>query len=38
VCSGNLSSGADQLIRGTLSFDPGALGEIPFDDDETKPA
>jgi len=38
LCSGNLSSGADRLIRGTLSFDPGALGEIPFDDDETKPA
>ena len=33
LCSGDPTTGADQLIRGPLVFDPGALGEIPFDDD-----
>ncbi|MFZ4689081.1 MAG: monovalent cation:proton antiporter-2 (CPA2) family protein [Polymorphobacter sp.] len=32
LCSGDAMSGADQLIRGQLSFDPGALGEIPMEE------
>ncbi len=30
LCSDDITSGADQLIRGPLRFDPDALGEIPF--------
>ncbi|GGE17437.1 potassium transporter [Polymorphobacter glacialis] len=33
LVSGDFRAGADQLIRGRLSFDPAALGEIPFDDE-----
>ena len=38
LCSGDPTSGADRLIRGQLTFDPGALGEIPFEDDEAATA
>ena len=33
LCSDNATTGAEQLIRGPIRFDPGALGEIPFGDD-----
>ena len=35
LCSGDADAGSDRLIRGRLSFDSGALGEIPFDEAET---
>jgi CPA2 family monovalent cation:H+ antiporter-2/glutathione-regulated potassium-efflux system protein KefB len=28
----DITAGADRMIRGRLSFDPAALGEIPFDE------
>ncbi len=31
LCSGDQMSGADRLFRSAMTFDPGALGEIPFD-------
>ncbi len=33
LCSDVATTGADKVIRGPISFDPGALGEIPFGDD-----
>ena len=33
LCSDDPTTGADQLIRGPLSFDPTALGEIPMADE-----
>ena len=33
LCSDDATTGADQLIRGPIDFDAGALGEIPFGDD-----
>ncbi len=32
LCSDDIRAGADRLIRERLNFDPGALGEIPFED------
>ncbi len=32
LCSDDVMTGSEQLIRGALTFDPGALGEIPFED------
>jgi glutathione-regulated potassium-efflux system protein KefB len=32
LCSDDMMTGSEQLIRGALTFDPGALGEIPFED------
>jgi voltage-gated potassium channel Kch len=29
LCSDDVTTGADRLIRGAISFDPVALGEIP---------
>ena len=33
LCSDDPTTGADQLIRGPLNFDPTALGEIPMADE-----
>ncbi len=35
LCSGDLMSGAENIIRGRLSFDAAGLAEIPFDEIET---
>lgn len=37
LCSNDLTAGADKLIRGRLTFDATALGEIPFDEDPAEP-
>ncbi len=37
LSSGEAESGGEQVISGRLRFDPGALGEIPFEDDEGTP-
>jgi voltage-gated potassium channel Kch len=34
LCSADMTTGADKLIRGPIDFDPMALGEIPFGDEE----
>ncbi len=33
LCSDDIAAGADRMIRGRLSFDPAALGEIPMEDE-----
>jgi monovalent cation:proton antiporter-2 (CPA2) family protein len=38
LCSDDITAGSDKLIRGRLTFDPTALGEIPFEDDAPPPA
>lgn len=35
LCSDDPNTGADNLIRGPIDFDPSALGEIPMADDAT---
>ncbi len=32
LCSGDITAGADRLIRSRLDFDPAALGEIPMEE------
>ncbi len=34
LCSNDIEAGADRMIRGRLSFDPAALGEIPMEEEE----
>jgi monovalent cation:proton antiporter-2 (CPA2) family protein len=38
LCSDDITAGSEKLIRGRLTFDPTALGEIPFDEDAESPA
>jgi monovalent cation:proton antiporter-2 (CPA2) family protein len=35
LCSDEITTGSDRLIRGPIDFDPIALGEIPLGDEET---
>lgn len=35
LCSDDVTTGSDRLIREAISFDPVALGEIPLGDEET---
>ncbi len=32
LCSGDITAGADRMIRSRLDFDPAALGEIPMEE------
>ncbi|MBC7520211.1 MAG: cation:proton antiporter [Sandarakinorhabdus sp.] len=34
LCSTDMTTGSDKVIRGPIDFDPMALGEIPFGDEE----
>ena len=34
LCNSDLLAGADTLFRPEIAFDPGALGEIPFEEEE----